>query len=278
MTVGYLEVGPDRFPVASQGDGTPILFVHGAPGDWRTFARHAALLSDRYRCVTFTQRWFGTAEWRADGPAFGTRTHADDLIKVAEALDIGQLTLVAWGYGAHPAFSAAIERPDLFSSLLVYEPGFGTYVNDAVSKLRYEADVEAAWEPIVVARRSNDLDVVLRALIDSSGGAGAYDALAEEHKAVMRDSRSAVSLLANPPEPAPITCADLQRLQIPTGIAWGGQSRPRFTIASAAAADCTGSERFEIADVGHLWPMTHPDGFTKLIDYWLTPVPSETNG
>jgi pimeloyl-ACP methyl ester carboxylesterase len=276
MTVGYLEVGPDRFPVASQGDGTPILFVHGAPGDWRTFARHAALLSDRYRCVTFTQRWFGTAEWRADGPAFGTRTHADDLIKVAEALDMGQINLVAWAYGAHPALSAAIERPELFSSLIVYEPDFGTHITDTPSKIRFENDLLAAWEPVVVARRSADLEVVLRALIDSSGGPGAYDALPEREKAILRDSRAAASLLVNPPEPAPITCTDLQRLDMPTSVGWGGQSQPRFAISSEAAADCIGSERFQIGGVGHLWPMTHPEGFTKVIDYWLSQLPAES--
>jgi pimeloyl-ACP methyl ester carboxylesterase len=276
MTVGYLEVGKDRFPVASQGDGAPVLFVHGAPGDWRTFAKHAALLSDRYRCITYTQRWFGTAQWRADGPPFATRTHADDLIALAEALELGKLNLVAWSYGAHPAFSAAIERPDLFGSLLVYEPGFGTYIPDAASRLRFQVDVDASWAPVVVARRSGDLEAVLRAFIDRAGGAGAYDLLPEEDKAVLRDSRAALSLMlsGSGTEPHPITCADLQRIEIPTGVGWGQLSRPCFTIPSEGAANCIGGDRFEIGGVGHLWPTTHPEGFTKVVDHFLSQNPN----
>jgi pimeloyl-ACP methyl ester carboxylesterase len=278
MTVGYLEVGADRFPVAVQGEGLPILFVHDAPGDWRTFAKHAALLADRYRCITFTQRWFGTAEWRADGPPFGTQTHAEDLIALAQALDMGKLNLVAWGYGAHPAFGAVIERPDLFSSLLVYEPAFGTYIRDAAPVLTHRLDEEKAWAPIVAARRSRDLEEVLRALIDAWGGAGAYDSLPEEEKSVLRDSRAAMSLIVNPPEPTQISCDDLQLIEVPTGVGWGQGSRPYFTISSETAANCIGGDRFEIGEVGHLWPMTHPEGFTKVIDYWLRQLPEETAG
>jgi pimeloyl-ACP methyl ester carboxylesterase len=278
MTVGYLEIGADRFPVAVQGTGMPILFVHGAPGDWRTFAKQAALLADRYRCITYTQRWFGNAEWRQDGPPFDTQTHTRDLIALAEALGMGKLNLVAWSYGAHPAFSAVVERPDLFSSLLVYEPGFGTYIPDAVSRSSFQQDAEAAWEQVVAARRSSDLEVVLRGLIDSYGGAGSYDLLPEEEKEVLRDSRAAMSLIVNPPEPHPLTCADLQRMDLPTSIGWGQQSRPCFTIPALAAVTCIGSERFEIADVGHLWPITHPEGFAKVVDYWLGQLPQPATG
>jgi len=271
MSVGYLQVGPDRFPVAIQGEGLPILFVHGAPGDWRTFARHAALLSDRYRCITYTQRWFGTAEWRAEGPAFGTQAHAEDLIALAEALDIPQLNLVAWSYGAHPAFHAAIERPDLFASLLVYEPGFATFVEDRFVRSEYQADADAAWQPVFAARGAAEPDAMLRAMLDASGGAGAFDALPEEEKEMLRDSAAALPLLLEQTPPIPITCADLQRLEIPTGIASGRQSRPCFLIPSHAAAECIRGNRFEITDVGHLWPATHPEGFANVVDYWLDP-------
>jgi pimeloyl-ACP methyl ester carboxylesterase len=272
MSVGYLEVGADRFPVAIQGEGVPILFVHGAPGDWRTFAPHAALLSDRYRCITYTQRWFGTAQWRADGPAFGTQAHADDLIALAEALAIPQLNLIAWSYGAHPAFHAAIERPDLFASLLVYEPGFATFVDDFYLKKQYSQDSEAAWGPVFAARSSDEPDAMLRAMWDASGGAGSFDSLPEEQKNMLRDSAPALPMLLDQTPPIPITWTQLDRLQIPTAVAWGQQSRACYLIPSQAAAECIGGNRFEIAQVGHLWPHTHPEGFAKVVDHWLGPL------
>ena len=254
MTVGHLQVGKDRFPVAVQGDGPPILFVHGAPGDWRTFAPHAALLADRYRCITYTQRWFGTAEWREDGPPFGTEAHAADLIALAEALDMSKLALVAWSYGAHPAMAAAIERPDLFSTLFVYEPGFGTFIRDAERWARYRSDADAAW---------------VRAMWDASGGAGAFDDLPAGQQAMLRDSLPALHRLLDQTPPVPLGWDDLNRVKMPAVVSWGRQSRPCFTIPSAEAADCLNGSRFPIEGAGHLWPQQQPEGFTRVVDHWL---------
>lgn len=270
MSVGYLEVGPDRFPVAVQGEGPPILFVHGVPGDWRTFAPHAALLAGRYRCITFTQRWFGTAQWREDGPPFGTATHAEDLIAVAEALEMGPLALVAWSYGAHSAFKAALDRPDLFSALFVYEPGFASYVDDPFLLRDFTEDVNAAWGPVVAARSTGDLDETLRAMWDGSGGPGSFDALPPETQDQLRDSAHVISRLLDQAPPVPLTCNDLADIRIPVTVAWGRRSRRCFTIPSQTAAFCTGGDRTEIADSDHMWPALRPDAFAKVVDYWLS--------
>ena len=125
-----LRVGADVFPYADVGRGRPILFLHAAPGDHRMWQPHMALLADRWRCLAYTQRWFGTESWRPDGPPFGSATHATDLVNFVTALDIGPVALAAWSYSGHVALAAALARPDLFTSLFVYEPGFATYVTD----------------------------------------------------------------------------------------------------------------------------------------------------
>lgn len=269
-SVGHLEVGRDRFPVAIQGEGRPILFVHGAPGDWRTFAPHAALLADKYRCITYTQRWFGAEEWREDGPPFGTGFHTDDLIALAETLGGEPPVLVAWSYGAHVAFTAALVRPDLFSALLAYEPGFGTFITEPVLLSQYLKDVREAWGPAFAARERGDSFGVAKAMWEASAGEGSYSALNDEQRAIVEDSQPALMRMLDQQPPVAINCQELNQMKIPATIAVGARTRPCYEIPSRAAAACINCDLFEIEDEGHLWPVENPAGFTRVIDQWLT--------
>ncbi|MDB5667108.1 MAG: alpha/beta hydrolase [Alphaproteobacteria bacterium] len=269
-SVGHIEVGRDRFPIAIQGEGRPILFVHGAPGDWRTFAPHAALLADKYRCITYTQRWFGAEEWREDGPPFGTTLHAHDLIALAESLGGERPVLVAWSYGAHVALAAALMRPDLFSALFAYEPGFGTFVTEPVLLSQYLKDVRAAWAPAFAARDRNDSFGVAKAMSEASLGEGSYSSLNDEQRAIVEDSAPALMRMLDQQPPAAITCQELSQMQIPAMIAMGARTRPCYEIPSRAAAACINCDMFEIEDEGHSWPVDNPAGFTRVVDQWLT--------
>src|SRR5690606_32990700 len=113
-----IAAGTDRFPCIDTGDGAPVGFLHGALGDRRTWRRQCDALASRFRCVAYTQRYFGDAAWRADGPPFGAGTHGRDLISVCEALGAGPVAVVAWSYAGHAALSAASLRPELFRGML----------------------------------------------------------------------------------------------------------------------------------------------------------------
>lgn len=267
MKHGHLQMGDDSFPVHIQGDGRQLMFVHGAPGDWRTFAPHASALSDRYRCITYTQRWFGTADWSADGPPFGTAAHAADLVNIAASLAMAPMALVAWSYGAHVAMAAALERPDLFDRLLVYEPGFSTYIHVPETYAAWKVDSDAAWAPVLAA--ADDADAMLRAMIDGFGGDGAFDALADEDREVLRDSRAMLPRWIDQPPPIGLSCASLAGLTVPTAVAFGLSSRPCYIIPSVSAAQCIGGSRFDIDGVDHLWPVTDKEGFTSLVAHWM---------
>jgi pimeloyl-ACP methyl ester carboxylesterase len=89
-----LAIGEDIFSYIDLGKGAPVLFLHGALGDLRTWWPHCRALFSRYPCIAYTQRNFDPPVWRADAPPFSIRAHAADLIAVIEALGIGPVNLV----------------------------------------------------------------------------------------------------------------------------------------------------------------------------------------
>ncbi|HEX9449677.1 MAG TPA: alpha/beta fold hydrolase, partial [Dongiaceae bacterium] len=134
IPVRDMAIGNDVFSYSDIGHGPAVLFLHGALSDRRMWQRQSTALAKRFRCLAYTQRYFGTATWREDGPPFGVATHAEDAIAFAEAISAGPINLVAWSYAGQAALQAALARPDLFHRVLVYEPGVPSHVNDAAAR------------------------------------------------------------------------------------------------------------------------------------------------
>ncbi|MEJ8852282.1 alpha/beta hydrolase [Variovorax rhizosphaerae] len=95
--VQYMEVNGARLPYVDEGRGAPVLLVHGALADYRTWDRQCtALAAEGFRAISYTQRYFGTEPWTPSWPPFGTQTHVDDLVNFIRGLDAGRCT---WSAG-----------------------------------------------------------------------------------------------------------------------------------------------------------------------------------
>lgn len=260
-------LGKDDFDYVDVGAGRPILFLHGALGDLRTWQGHYEALAARYRCIGYTQRYFGRASWRDDGPRFGVATHAEDLIAFVEALGLGPVYLVAWSYSGHVAFQAVLRRPDLFRRVMVYEPGVPSYVTDPEALAAFGRDAQAIYGPIAAAVNNGDMEEAARLMIDGSGGEGYLVRQSPEYRAIVHDNLPSLPRLMAQEPPPKITCEDLATLRMPVSIVHGGLTRPVFAIPSRAAARCLRHARHvEVPGVGHLWPQESPRGFSAVVE------------
>src|SRR5678816_4002334 len=53
-----------------QGQGAPVVFVHGAFMDHRAWEAQREAVAQRHRYIALTQRYFGTAPWPDSGEKF----------------------------------------------------------------------------------------------------------------------------------------------------------------------------------------------------------------
>ena len=121
-SVKYMAANGARLPYVEQGQGTPVVFVHGAVSDHRTWERQRDVVSANYRAISYTQRYFGTEPWDKSGPKFGEQTHADDLAAFIRGLNVGPVHLVSWSYGGHITLLVALNSPELVKSVFAFEP------------------------------------------------------------------------------------------------------------------------------------------------------------
>ena len=132
LATSQLEVNGLRLLVQDEGDGPPVVLVHGWP-DSHHLWRHqvAALTAAGRRVVTFDLRGFGASDKPTDVEAYAIPHHLADLQGIADALDLGRFALVGHDWGAAIAWAFASLVPDRVERLAAISVGHPSAFSDA---------------------------------------------------------------------------------------------------------------------------------------------------
>jgi pimeloyl-ACP methyl ester carboxylesterase len=262
-------------PYVASGAGPTVVFLHGALTDLRMWDTHRALLSDRFRSVAYTQRYFGSQPWQSGWPPFGIATHAADLVELIRLLDVGPVHLVAWSYAGHAVLAAALMHPERIASAFVYEPGVPSYVEAPADLAVFAADANAMFGPVFESVQSaGDVGEGVRRLIDGSAQrAGYFDSQPPERRAMQMDNARTLPLLLAQESPPTITADDLRSIDVPICIAHGGCTRPLFRVVSKAAGCLLRGGRHRLVpDADHMWPDIDAAGFSAALTDFIDDV------
>lgn len=269
-TVKYMPANGARLPYVEQGQGTPVVFVHGAVSDHRTWERQREAVSTRYRAIAYTQRYFGPEPWDKAGLKFGVQTHADDLAAFIRGLNAGPVHLVAWSYGGHIVLSVALKNPELVKSAFVFEPAVPSYVTDPAQLKALGDDAGVMFGPVAQAAQAGDNAAAVRRLIDGVGEReGYFAAQPASVQAIQLDSAGTMPLIMADQAP-PISCAQMAQIKPPVAIVRGELVRPFFKVIADAAAGCIPAGRHIVAPKAkHMWPGEDPQGFSQTLMSFL---------
>jgi pimeloyl-ACP methyl ester carboxylesterase len=254
-----------------QGQGDPVIFVHGSFSDHRVWEGQRTAISPRYRYIAVDQRYFGTAPWQDNGDKFSVTTHANDLAAFIERLGTGPVHAVGWSYGGTVLLVLAAQRPDLLKSLFLYEPALSSLVNDPTERKTMGED-RKGLAPAVAASKSNDQTKAVQLFSDwVLNQPGGFDGLPPTVRNIfLENSRTIPPFLSSPPPPE-ISCAQLSQLKVPVTVAKGQQTRTSFSILADSTHRClAGSRLVVVPDARHMAPVTHVSALNAAILAHLT--------
>jgi pimeloyl-ACP methyl ester carboxylesterase len=151
----------DGVPIAFHrvGSGPPVVAVHGGLGTWRSWARVADLLADRFEFLLVERRGRGDS---GDATEHSLEHEVDDVRAVLDRAGAGA-ALVGHSYGGALALEAArTASQGAVTAIAVYEPAVG------VGNLISRAEIDRCDELVALG----DLDAALAhglAQLDTAG-------------------------------------------------------------------------------------------------------------
>lgn len=139
------------------GEGPPLVFVHGAMGDWRSWAPQWPAFVPRFRCTSYSRRYSHPNRNDMPSPDHSALVEAQDLLGLLDALGIGRAVLVASSYGAFTALALAVAHPGRVAALVAVEPAMLCYADLSEAGRAEHARFRAAViEPANAAFRRGD--------------------------------------------------------------------------------------------------------------------------
>jgi pimeloyl-ACP methyl ester carboxylesterase len=105
-----------------QGEGEPVVFVHGSASDLRSWDQQLPSIGASYRAIAYSRRYARPNPDIEPGGDDQTLPHVDDLIALLRVLDAEPAHLVGHSWGALICLLTAIQQPRLVRSLVLAEP------------------------------------------------------------------------------------------------------------------------------------------------------------
>jgi pimeloyl-ACP methyl ester carboxylesterase len=120
----YLELEPGRnIFYTEEGEGRPVILIHGWACDGSDWAWLVADLSRDHRTIAIDNRGHGKSS-PIEGK-YNPRLFASDAAQVIEKLGVDSPTVVGHSMGTIIASTLAVERPELVGALVLVDPVYG---------------------------------------------------------------------------------------------------------------------------------------------------------
>jgi pimeloyl-ACP methyl ester carboxylesterase len=253
-----------------QGQGEPIVLVHGSLNDYRSWRGQLEPFSVDHRVVAYSRRFHWPNARPAAGDVVSASQNAADLAALIERLGLAPAHVVGSSYGAMTALTLAVARPELVRALVLGEPPLLPWLARAPEGAAlFDAFMADAFGPAGEAFARGDDEAGIRRFIDGVIGPGAFDRLPEPARAMMRDNAAAERAeTVSPPDRyfPDLSTDDVAGLAMPVLLLEGERSPRMFhLITDELARAAAHAERVVIPAASHGMHGQNPVAYNQAV-------------
>lgn len=271
------------------GSGEPLIFLHGFPESHRTWRHQLDDLSRDHFVAAPDQRGFAASDKPKGVAEYATDKIVDDLMALADALDIEHFTLVGHDWGGAAAWLAALAHPFRVKRLVIVnaphplifqrslvedeeQRAASQYINKLRSPLA-EAGIKAmgleSFFDKVLGSNADLSKLPLeerQAYLEDWARPGALAAMINWYRA----SRIEVPKLGEKAKLPLWTRAPFPHLAMPTLVIWGMKDQALLPIQLEGLEELVDDLRIErIEEAGHFVTWEQPDAVTRAMRAFL---------
>lgn len=272
-------VGPTKVRVngvdihyIERGRGEPLILLHGGQGDYRSWGPQVEAFSQHYRVISYSRRY----NYPNDNPLTASYrsaySDADDLAAFIRHLKLERVHLVGTSAGALAALVLATEHPRMVRSMVLAEPPVHHWAkDDPKGEALYRRFMISIWEPAAAAFKAGDDQGAMRILVDGFAGAGRFDGLPPEARAVAMQNSRFFKAATSSADPFPaVSKGKVRRLGMPVLIVTGENTIQLHKFVNDELARLLPkAERVTIPQAGHGSARENPQAFNAAVTKFL---------
>ncbi len=245
--------------------GDPMVLVHGSWGDHENWSSVVPSLSRSFRVLTYDRRGHSRSE-RPSGQG-SVREDVADLAALLHTLGHGPAHVVGSSFGASIVLRLAMERPELFRTLIVHEPPLFGLLNDEPVAARALAAIRERIAAVMSLLAAGHTAEGARQFVEAIAfGPGAWAALPEKVRDTFVFNAPTWLDEMHDADALEIYPTDLRRLAAPALLTIGDESAPFFpAVVNRLAAALPIARTHIYRGAGHVPHLSHPEEYVRAV-------------
>lgn len=265
-----IEINGTELHYVEQGQGDPVVFVHGGLGDFRTWLPQVATFSERYRAIAYSRRAHYPNHWPSDYTRAAMQLHVDDLCALIQALELEKAHLVGNSYGAYICLVLALQQPSLVRSLSLAEPPIHPLLlRIPGGQELFDEFVADAWEPARGAFAKGDLHEGVRLFIEGAVGKRAWEELPPRVRQEMMKNGREMGVATQTElkvQMLDFSCEDAAKIHAPALLLRGALSPKKYYLINDELARCMPhAKQATIPNAAHVLHSHNPEAHDRIV-------------
>lgn len=249
--------GANLYFETTDGDGFPLILLHGFALDRRMWDDQMEALAGQSRLIRYDLRGFGKSSMAATSPY----RHTGDLEDLMDTLELERADLMGLSLGGAVALDFALAYPDRVRSLILLDPVLNGFDWSEEGQARDRSIFERAREGgIPAGKRAWLLHPLFEPLMTHTEAAMKFEQILNDYSG-WHFINSNPLIHEDPP-----AAARLSEITVPALILVGEDDMPDFRrIADTLEAQMPAAKKVVVPNVGHLPNMEAPDEINKVV-------------
>jgi non-heme chloroperoxidase len=259
-----------------QGQGEPLILLHGGQGDYRSWEPQIKAFSRQYRVISYSRRYHYPNNNPLMAENHSAYVEADDLAAFVRKLKLGRAHLVGTSIGAVTALVLAVQHAEMVHSLVLAEPPVHRWIRDTPDGAPvYRKFMTVIQEPVSKAFKAGDDKGAMRIFVDGMSGTRGFDNLPPERvAAIMQNSRAIKAFAVSSDLQPNLPREKVGRLNIPILIITGENTIQIHKLGNQELARIIPqAERAIIPKAGHGSARENPQVFNEAVLKFLARLP-----
>lgn len=267
-----VKVNGTQLEYREQGQGEPVVLVHGTLGDLRSWNPQIDAFAEHYRVITYSRRYHHPNQCDGNESDYSAASHAEDLAAFIRSLGIESAHIVGNSYGAYTALFLAARHPEQVRAVVFGEPPVFPLLDRTPEGREVRDDfLEKIWRPAGERLRNGKLKEGVRHFVDGVIGDGTFDQFPDEVEKLLMDNVCEFKAeTASPEFWTPFTCEEARQIQAPALLLTGEHSLRMFALIVSELDQCLpNNEWVTLPDCTHEMPGDNPEAYNETVLHFL---------